>query len=87
MHHKTYEGHRPFDRITAYLAAGSLTCLFVLVGCGPQSGVTLVPLLRAEPVTVHATAQERVDPRLLNAVNAATGDDAPGGATRTSLQP
>ncbi|MET0333110.1 MAG: glycine zipper 2TM domain-containing protein [Rhizobacter sp.] len=28
----------PMDRVTVSLAAGSLACLMVLVGCGPQNG-------------------------------------------------
>ncbi|MBX3625919.1 MAG: glycine zipper 2TM domain-containing protein [Rhizobacter sp.] len=37
MQHHTHPKH-PVDRITASLAAGSLACLVVLGGCGPQDG-------------------------------------------------
>jgi outer membrane lipoprotein SlyB len=54
QHHQHHHKH-PVDRITASLAAGSLACLVVLGGCGPQDGSpvkadgTPVPTARSAP--------------------------------------
>ena len=54
MQHHTHHKH-PVDRITASLAAGSLACLVVLGGCGPQDGSpvkadgTPVPTAKSTP--------------------------------------
>lgn len=52
----------PVDRITASLAAGSLACLVVLGGCGPQDGSPIKSNGTAVPTavsTARSVAQER----------------------------
>lgn len=34
-----------YDRVTALLAAASLACLLLLVGCGPQAELSLQSLI------------------------------------------
>lgn len=61
-HHPGPSQKHPVDRITASLAAGSLACLIVLGGCGPQDGSpvkadgTPVPTARTAP---RSAAPER----------------------------
>lgn len=61
MQHHTHHKH-PVDRITASLAAGSLACLVVLGGCGPQDGGpvkangTPVPSARTAPAPERPAA-------------------------------
>lgn len=55
-HHRTHHAH-PVDRLTASLAAGSLACLVILGGCGPQDGRPVKA--NGTPVPAARTAPER----------------------------
>ncbi len=66
MHnHSNASQKHPVDRITATLAAGSLACLVILGGCGPQDGGpvssnptkgTAVPSVRSAPAPERPAA-------------------------------
>lgn len=57
-----HQHHEPMDRLTALLAAGSLACLVVLQGCGPQDG-TPVASKTTTAARAGAPVPERVVPR------------------------
>lgn len=65
QHHPVSTQKPPVDRITATLAAGSLACLVILGGCGPQDGSpvsnnptqgTAVPSVRSTPAPERPAA-------------------------------
>ncbi|MBX3620176.1 MAG: hypothetical protein KF891_09365 [Rhizobacter sp.] len=53
-HHR----HEPMDRVTGALAAGSLICLMILGGCGPQSGTPVQSVLSLPPSNASAIAYQ-----------------------------
>jgi outer membrane lipoprotein SlyB len=54
--HPVQQHRAPVDRLTATLAAGSLACLVVLGGCGPQNGAALDDRVAGTPVPAARTA-------------------------------
>lgn len=61
MHQHSHD-REPMDRLTALLAAGSLTCLVILQGCGPQDGTPVAPA-KATAARTANPVPERVVPR------------------------
>ncbi len=71
QHLRTRTRKPPFDRVTATLAAGSLACLVVLGGCGPQDGSSAK---RADGTAVPAARSAAPAPAKPAAPVALTGE-------------